>query len=142
MPISTTLRILAALLALSSWVRAQPAGTSPVAPPGRGPAASEREVDPPKVEPPAERDATYTGAKIRLKVGAKPGPYLLTRAMWVGGFSSAAYSDKTAMGADVVALLRDELQDLRDAGCEFVQFDEPVLTEIAMSENSDRRTFM
>jgi 5-methyltetrahydropteroyltriglutamate--homocysteine methyltransferase len=42
----------------------------------------------------------------------------------------------------VVTLLRDELIDLRDAGCDFVQFDEPVLTEIVMSEDCDRRTFM
>jgi 5-methyltetrahydropteroyltriglutamate--homocysteine methyltransferase len=71
-----------------------------------------------------------------------PGPYLLTRSMWVGGFTSAVYSDKTEMGDDVVRILRDELLDLRDEGCEFVQFDEPVLTEIVLSEDCDRRTFM
>lgn len=73
---------------------------------------------------------------------ALPGPYLLTRAMWVGAHSRAAYADKTAMGDDVVRILRDELHDLRDAGAAFVQFDEPVLTEIVMSEDSQRRTFM
>ena len=71
-----------------------------------------------------------------------PGPYLLTRSMWVGAFSKAGYDDKTEMGADVVRILREELADLAEAGCEFVQFDEPVLTEIVLGEECDRRTFM
>lgn len=71
-----------------------------------------------------------------------PGPYLLTRAMWVGDFSGKAYADKTEMAVDVIRILREELLELREAGCQFVQFDEPVLTEIVMSEESGRRTFM
>jgi len=71
-----------------------------------------------------------------------PGPYLLTRSMWVGAFSKAGYDDKIALGDDVVRILRDELTDLRDQGAAFVQFDEPVLTEIVMSEDNDKRTFM
>lgn len=73
---------------------------------------------------------------------ALPGPYLLTRAMWVSAYSRAGYGDKTEMGDDVVRILREELCDLRDAGAAFVQFDEPVLTEIVMSEDNQRRTFM
>ena len=46
------------------------------------------------------------------------------------------------MANDIVKILREELIDLRDNGCDFVQFDEPVLTEIIMSEECDRRTFM
>ena len=46
------------------------------------------------------------------------------------------------MADDIIAILREEVADLQDAGCEFVQFDEPVLTEIVMSEDCDRRTFM
>lgn len=71
-----------------------------------------------------------------------PGPYLLTRAMWVRAYSGETYEDKSDMGRDVVNFLRDELRELRDEGCAFVQFDEPVLTEIVLSEESDRRTFM
>lgn len=71
-----------------------------------------------------------------------PGPYLLTRAMWVGAFSGEAYADKTEMGDAVVQILREELHDLAAAGADFVQFDEPVLTEIVFSEECDRRTFM
>ena len=46
------------------------------------------------------------------------------------------------MADDVVQFLREELADLQEVGCEFVQFDEPVLTEITMSEETKRRTFM
>ena len=76
-------------------------------------------------------------AKVTL-----PGPYLLTRSMWVAPLSGGAYADKTEMGDDVVRVLREELSDLRDAGCHMVQFDEPVLTEVVMSEECHRRTFM
>jgi methionine synthase II (cobalamin-independent) len=71
-----------------------------------------------------------------------PGPYLLTRSMWVGQITKGAYPDKTAMGEDVVRILREELQELVVAGAAFVQFDEPVLTEIVLSEECSRRTFM
>ena len=71
-----------------------------------------------------------------------PGPYLLSRSMWVGSYSKGAYADPREMGDDVVRLLREELQDLARAGCEFVQFDEPVLTEIVLGEECGRRTFM
>lgn len=71
-----------------------------------------------------------------------PGPYLLTRSMWVGDFSGKAYGDKTEMAQDIVQILRAELLELKAAGAAFVQFDEPVLTEIVMSEEKGRRTFM
>ena len=83
------------------------------------------------------RQLTDKPVKVTL-----PGPYLLTRAMWVGAYTRAAYTDKTEMGDDVVRVLREELADLAADGCDFVQFDEPVLTEIVMSEECDRRTFM
>ncbi len=83
------------------------------------------------------RELTDKPVKVPL-----PGPYLLTRAMWVNAYSREAYEDKVELGRDVVRILREELQDLADEGCEFVQFDEPVLTEIVMSEDCDRRTFM
>ena len=83
------------------------------------------------------RTLTKKPVKITL-----PGPYLLTRSMWVGALTRQAYGHPTEMADDIVGILRDELIDLRDAGCDFVQFDEPVLTEIVMSEECDRRTFM
>jgi len=70
-----------------------------------------------------------------------PGPYLLTRAMFVPELTHAYYPDKEALAEDVVALLRTELEELRSAGAEFVQFDEPVLTEVAFASGRTR-TFM
>ena len=71
-----------------------------------------------------------------------PGPYLLTRSMWVKKLSYEFYPDKESLGDDVVAILREELQELREAGCEFVQFDEPVLTEVAFTGPHETHTFM
>ena len=71
-----------------------------------------------------------------------PGPYLLARAMWVTAYSVDAYGDKPVMADDIVAILREELADLAAAGAEFVQFDEPVLTEVVHSGDDERRTFM
>lgn len=71
-----------------------------------------------------------------------PGPYLLTRSMWVSQFTKGHYRDKLELGEDVVRILREELEELRSIGCEFVQFDEPVLTEVVFSDPNDRRTFM
>lgn len=71
-----------------------------------------------------------------------PGPYLLSRSMWVTRYAGKIYKDQFEMGDDVVDILRSELLELAEAGCEFVQFDEPVLTEIVMSQECGRRTFM
>jgi 5-methyltetrahydropteroyltriglutamate--homocysteine methyltransferase len=62
--------------------------------------------------------------------------------MWVTSYSSGAYGDKPVMADDVVSILREELEELVDAGAEFVQFDEPVLTEVVHSGDDKRRTFM
>ena len=83
------------------------------------------------------RQLTDKPVKVTL-----PGPYLLTRAMWVGAFSGEGYADKIEMGDDVARILREDLIDLKDAGAAFVQFDEPVLTEVVFSEDCERRTFM
>ena len=84
MATSTTSRILVRLLAvaaLAAGARAQPL-PPPADPRGGPPAAkrpdSDREVDPPKVTPPVEQEATYRGPKIRLPLGARAGAYLLT----------------------------------------------------------------
>jgi len=72
---------------------------------------------------------------------ALPGPYLVTRAMWVKEASRDAYASKEDLGDDVVTVMREELRDLIDAGADFVQFDEPVLTELVFTQGQVR-TFM
>ena len=71
-----------------------------------------------------------------------PGPYLLTRSMWVKRLSYDFYPDKESLGDAVVAILREELGALQEAGCQFVQFDEPVLTEVAFTGPHETHTFM
>jgi 5-methyltetrahydropteroyltriglutamate--homocysteine methyltransferase len=82
---------------------------------------------------------TITDRPVKVTL---PGPYLLTRAMWVSAYSREAYGDKPVMAEDIVAILREELEELVDAGADFVQFDEPVLTEVVHSGADKRRTFM
>lgn len=71
-----------------------------------------------------------------------PGPYLLTRSMWVKSLSAEFYPDKESLGDDVVQVLHEELLALGAAGCTFVQFDEPVLTEVALAGPHETHTFM
>ena len=81
----------------------------------------------------------HTDRPIKI---ALPGPYLLTRSMWVKGVSDTAYPTMVSLAADLVSILREELIALRDAGCEFVQFDEPVLTDVMFRPEVKERTFM
>jgi 5-methyltetrahydropteroyltriglutamate--homocysteine methyltransferase len=81
----------------------------------------------------------HTGKPIMVPL---PGPYLLTRSMWVKGVSDTAYPTRESLAVDIVKILRDELIALRDAGAAFVQFDEPVLTDVVFNRDVKERTFM
>lgn len=73
---------------------------------------------------------------------ALPGPYLLTRTMWMECISDRAYASREDIAADIVRVLREELADLLAAGVSLVQFDEPVLSEVVFTAPSARRSFM
>ena len=74
---------------------------------------------------------------------ALPGPYLLTRTMWMECISDAAYPDREALADDVVRVLREELHFLLAAGAALVQLDEPVLSEVVFGGAlAGNRTFM
>ncbi len=85
-----------------------------------------------------ERLRRLTGRPVKVTL---PGPYLLTRAMWVPEVSGKAYPSKEELGKDVVTLLRDEIARLVGAEADFIQLDEPVLTELVFSKGQTR-TFM
>ena len=70
-----------------------------------------------------------------------PGPYMLTRSAWFEGLSDKAYPTPDDLARDVVALLREEIVALRDAGCDFVQLDEPTLSQVVFGEETTE-TFM
>jgi 5-methyltetrahydropteroyltriglutamate--homocysteine methyltransferase len=70
-----------------------------------------------------------------------PGPYLLTRAMFVPEVTRRVYARKEDLAEDVVSILRAEIEDLVAEGADFVQLDEPVLTEVVFTAGQTR-TFM
>jgi len=79
--------------------------------------------------------------RMPLKV-ALPGPYLLTRTMWLDCLKERPYRTREDLARDVVRVLREELCYLLNAGVSLVQFDEPVLTEVVFGGASKRRSFM
>lgn len=80
-----------------------------------------------------------TDAPIKLTL---PGPYLLSRSIWVKALSEKAYPTRAKLNDDLVRILREELLELIAAGANFVQFDEPVLSELVFAGKSSTRTFM
>jgi 5-methyltetrahydropteroyltriglutamate--homocysteine methyltransferase len=80
----------------------------------------------------------HTGRPVKVPL---PGPYILTRAMWVPEITGKIYADKEALAEDVVRILREEAFALKEAGADFIQFDEPVLTELVFTQGQTR-TFM
>lgn len=73
---------------------------------------------------------------------ALPGPYLLTRTMWLDCLRQNPYATREALARDVVRVLREELHFLLAAGAALVQFDEPALTEVVLTGAKTRRSFM
>ena len=73
---------------------------------------------------------------------ALPGPYLLTRTMWMECISDRAYRSREHLAEDVVRVLREELAFLLAAGAPLVQLDEPVLSEVVFSGARNTRSFM
>lgn len=76
-----------------------------------------------------------------LKV-ALPGPYLLTRIMWMECISDRAYRSREHLAEDIVRVLREELAFLLAAGVSLVQLDEPVLSEVVFTGAKNARSFM
>ena len=86
----------------------------------------------------AARRLTDRPVKVAL-----PGPYLLTRTMWLECVSDRAYQTRESLGEDVVRVLREEIEALIAAGAAIVQLDEPVLTEVVHGRQSQgNRSFM
>ena len=73
---------------------------------------------------------------------ALPGPYLLTRTMWMECISDRAYADRQQLARDVVRVLREEIADLLADGVSLVQLDEPVLSEVVFGAAREKRSFM
>ena len=76
-----------------------------------------------------------TNKKIKATL---PGPYLITRSMWLPTLSKEFYDSKDSLGDDVIKVLKQEIDALVSLGVDIVQFDEPVLTEVVFSEGKTR----
>ncbi len=73
---------------------------------------------------------------------AVPGPYLMTRLMWLECVSDRFYRSREHLAEDVVRVLREELHFLLAAGVSLVQLDEPVLAEVVFTGAKNTRSFM
>jgi 5-methyltetrahydropteroyltriglutamate--homocysteine methyltransferase len=82
---------------------------------------------------------TLTDKPVKVAV---PGPYLLTRIMWMECISDRAYRSREHLAEDVVRVLREELHFLLAAGVPLVQLDEPVLAEVVFTGAKNTRSFM
>ena len=80
----------------------------------------------------------HTDRQIKIPI---PGPYMLTRSAWFEGLSDKAYPTPDDLARDVVGILREEIIALRDHGCDFVQLDEPTLSQVVFGEETTE-TFM
>jgi 5-methyltetrahydropteroyltriglutamate--homocysteine methyltransferase len=80
----------------------------------------------------------HTGRKTKIPL---PGPYMLTRSSWFPGLSDKAYPEIEDLGREVSGILRSEVLALKDAGADFVQFDEPVLSQVVYGAEG-AETFM
>jgi 5-methyltetrahydropteroyltriglutamate--homocysteine methyltransferase len=79
-----------------------------------------------------------TQRKIKIPL---PGPYMLTRSSWFEGLSDKVYPSPDALAEDVVAILRKEIAALKEMGVDFIQLDEPILSQIIYGAESTE-TFM
>ena len=76
-----------------------------------------------------------TDKKIKATL---PGPYLITRSMWLPALSKQYYDSKNSLGEDIIKVLKEEIDSLAKIGIDVIQFDEPVLTEVVFSEGKTR----
>ena len=79
-----------------------------------------------------------TDRQIKIPI---PGPYMLTRSSWFEGLSDQVYGSVDELAQDVVQILRQEIIALKERGCDFIQLDEPILSQVVFGEES-AETFM
>ncbi len=80
----------------------------------------------------------HTDKQVKVPL---PGPYLLLRSSWFEGLSDEAYPNQDDLADDIVKILRQEIVSLKERGVDFIQFDEPTLSQVVLGEESTE-TFM
>ena len=77
----------------------------------------------------------FTNKPVKITL---PGPYLLTRSMWLPNLSGKVYGSKEELGQDVIKIMKEEIDNLMNIGVDVIQLDEPVLTEVVFTEGKPR----
>ena len=77
----------------------------------------------------------FTDKPVKITL---PGPYLLTRSMWLPNLSGKVYGSKEELGQDVIKIMKEEIDNLMNIGVDVIQLDEPVLTEVVFTEGKPR----
>ncbi len=96
-----------------------------------------------RVRPLAVHELRFVQSVTRQPIKiALPGPYLLTRTMWLECVADRVYQRREDLAEDVVRILREEVRELLAAGAVLVQLDEPVLTEVVFGRPRQSRSFM
>src|SRR3984893_13409050 len=67
-----------------------------------------------------------------------PGPYLLTRSSWFEGLSDKAYPTREDLARDIVRILRRECEALKRAGVDFIQLDEPSISQVVYGDEAEQ----
>jgi 5-methyltetrahydropteroyltriglutamate--homocysteine methyltransferase len=80
----------------------------------------------------------HTTRKTKIPL---PGPYMLTRSSWFPGLSDKAYPQIEDLGREVSDILHREILALKEAGADFVQLDEPILSQVVYGAEGSE-TFM
>ena len=70
-----------------------------------------------------------------------PGPYLLTRSSWFEGLSEKTYPSREDLAGDIVRILRRECEALKRTGVDFIQLDEPSVSQVVYGDEAEQ-TFM
>ena len=91
----------------------------------------------------AGRELSFLKSICSLPVKiALPGPYLLSRLMWMDCITDKVYQSREELAAAASGILREEIADLLGNGAAIVQLDEPVLSEIVFTGAKNTRSFM
>ena len=87
-------------------------------------------------------EARFLKAHTRRKTKVPiPGPYLLTRSSWFEGLSEKTYPSREDLAKDVVQILRQEIEGLKRLGVDFIQLDEPSISQVVYGDEAEQ-TFM
>jgi 5-methyltetrahydropteroyltriglutamate--homocysteine methyltransferase len=80
----------------------------------------------------------HTSRQTKMPI---PGPYLLTRSSWFEGLSDKVYPTREDLAKDVVRILRQECEALKSVGIDFIQLDEPSISQVVYGDEAEQ-TFM